>query len=222
MEYKKNINDLVINPDNPRTISEFMEGKLIESILVFPQMLELRPILINKNNVIIGGNQRVTVLKKIAEMEQVDIEDYLFNQKKFRKLSELEKSELLNYWESWKETPIVQVRILDDLSVEEEKEILVKDNLHYGEDDVDILKQHFDRESIGDYLGTVAWNLYDYDDRMNDQMLDTKKTYPQKFKCGYVECQLTDEEFRLLNVALDEYLAKNDGISDGFLTYIMN
>lgn len=222
MENKKNINDLVINPDNPRTISEFMEGKLIESILVFPQMLELRPILINKNNVIIGGNQRVSVLKKIAEMEQVDIEDYLFNQKKFRKLSEHEKSELLNYWESWKETPIVQVRILDDLSVEEEKEILVKDNLHYGEDDVDILKQHFDRESIGDYLGTVAWNLYDYDDRMNDQMLDTKKTYPQKFKCGYVECQLTDEEFRLLNVALDEYLAKNDGISDGFLTYIMN
>lgn len=222
MENKKNINDLVINPDNPRTISEFMEGKLIESILVFPQMLELRPILINKNNVIIGGNQRVSVLKKIAEMEQVDIEDYLFNQKKFRKLSEQEKSELLNYWALWKKTPIVPVRILDDLSVEEEKEILVKDNLHYGEDDVDILKQHFDRESIGDYLGTVAWNLYDYDDRMNDQMLDTKKTYPQKFKCGYVECQLTDEEFRLLNVALDEYLAKNDGISDGFLTYIMN
>ena len=222
MENKKNINDLVINPDNPRTISEFMEGKLIESILVFPQMLELRPILINKNNVIIGGNQRVSVLKKIAEMEQVDIEDYLFNQKKFRKLSEQEKSELLNYWALWKKTPIVPVRILDDLSVEEEKEILVKDNLHYGEDDVDILKQHFDRESIGDYLGTVAWNLYDYDDRMNDQMLDTKKTSPQKFKCGYVECQLTDEEFRLLNVALDEYLAKNDGISDGFLTYIMN
>lgn len=222
MENKKDINDLAINPDNPRTISEFMEGKLIESILVFPQMLELRPILINKNNIIIGGNQRVSVLKKIAEMEQVDIENYLFNQKKFRKLSEQEKYELLNYWELWKETPIVPVRILDDLSVEEEKEILVKDNLHYGEDDVDILKQHFDRESIGDYLGTVAWNLYDYDDRMNDQMLDTKKTHPQKFKCGYVECQLTDEEFRLLNVALDKYLAKNDGISDGFLTYIMN
>lgn len=221
MNNKKRITELLINPDNPRTMSEFMEGKLIESILVFPNMLELRPILINKTNLVIGGNQRVTVLNKILEMDPMEIEDFLFNQKKYRKASSEEQQALLEFWEKWKSEPVVPVRILDNITLEEEKEILVKDNLHYGEDDVDVLKKHFDRESIGDYLGTVAWNLYDYSDKMNDQMLDTKKTYPQRFKCGYVECQITDEEFRLLNEALDKYLAENDGISDGFLTYIM-
>lgn len=34
---KKDIRKLKANPDNPRTMSEFMEGKLIESILVFPK-----------------------------------------------------------------------------------------------------------------------------------------------------------------------------------------
>ena len=81
---KKDIRKLKPNPDNPRTMSEFMEGKLIESILVFPAMLELRPILINKDDVIVGGNGRVECLNKILELDDNEIEDYLFNQKKFR------------------------------------------------------------------------------------------------------------------------------------------
>ena len=56
---KKDIRKLKPNPDNPRTMSEFMEGKLIESLLVFPKMLELRPILVNQEEVIVGGNGRV-------------------------------------------------------------------------------------------------------------------------------------------------------------------
>lgn len=218
---KIDIRKLNPNPDNPRTMSEFMEGKLIESILVFPKMLELRPILINKDNVIVGGNGRVECLNKILNLDNNEIEDYLFNQKKFRMSSEEDKTALLDFWAKWKEKHVTFVRVLDDVTAEEEKEILVKDNLHYGEDDIEIMKQHFERESIGDYLGSVAWNLYDYSDKINDQNLDLTKTYPEKFRCGYVECQMTDQEFKGLCARLDEYLQENEGISDGFLTALL-
>lgn len=218
---KIDIRKLTPNPDNPRTMSEFMEGKLIESILVFPKMLELRPILINKDNVIVGGNGRVECLNKILNLDNNEIEDYMFNQKKFRMSSEEDKTALLDFWAKWKEKPVTFVRVLDDVTAEEEKEILVKDNLHYGEDDIEIMKQHFERESIGDYLGSVAWNLYDYSDKINDQNLDLTKTYPEKFRCGYVECQMTDQEFKGLCARLDEYLQENEGISDGFLTALL-
>lgn len=218
---KKDIRKLKLNPDNPRTMSEFMEGKLIESLLVFPKMLEVRPILLNTDMVIVGGNQRVTVLNKILTMDENEIEDYLFNQKKFRMASDEAKNALLAFWAKWKKKPEVPVRVMTDITPEEEKEILVKDNLHYGEDDIEILKKNFDRDAIGDYTGVVGWNLYDYDDKINDQGLDLTKTYPEKFKCGYVECQMTDQEFKDLCARLEVYLAENEGVSDGFLTTLL-
>lgn len=218
---KKDIRKLKQNPDNPRTMSEFMEGKLIESILVFPKMLELRPILINKENVIVGGNGRIQCLMKILELESNEIEDFMFNQKKFRTASDEEQQALIKFWDDWKKKPVAFVRILDDLTAEEEKEILVKDNLHYGEDDIDIMKRHFERESIGDYLGSVAWNLYDYTDKINDKELNLTKSYPEKFKCGYIECQMTDEEYKELCAELEKYLENNEGSSDGFLTFLL-
>lgn len=222
MDIRVDVRNLLINPDNPRQMSEFMEGKLIESLLVFPKMLEARPILVNEDNLVLGGNQRVTVLNKILIMDENEVEDYLFNQKKFRKAPDAEKQAIMAYWREWKENPQVPVRVVDNLTKEEEKELLVKDNLHYGEDDIEIMKKHFDRESIGDFLGGVAWNLYDYDDKMNYKELEIKVTsFPEKFKCGYVECQLTDEEFRMLVERLDAYLAENEGKSDGFLTHIL-
>lgn len=53
------ITDLKENPDNPRTISEKEFAKLVKSIRDFPEMLRLRPIIIDKNNVVIGGNMRL-------------------------------------------------------------------------------------------------------------------------------------------------------------------
>lgn len=46
------------NPNNPRTINNDKMRKLTKSIKEFPEMLEIRPVVIDKNNVVIGGNQR--------------------------------------------------------------------------------------------------------------------------------------------------------------------
>jgi len=51
------------NPNNPRTIKEDKFEKLVRSIQDFPEMLEARPIVVNPDGVIIGGNMRYKACK---------------------------------------------------------------------------------------------------------------------------------------------------------------
>ena len=55
---KLKINELKPNESNPRIIKEAKFKKLVQSIKDFPEMLELRPIILDENNVILGGNMR--------------------------------------------------------------------------------------------------------------------------------------------------------------------
>lgn len=52
------------NPSNPRIISEEKFQRLVESIQKAPWMLKLRPIVVNADGVILGGNQRFKACKK--------------------------------------------------------------------------------------------------------------------------------------------------------------
>ena len=54
-----NINELKSNPNNPRLIKDNKFKQLVKSIQDFPQMLELRPIVIDENNIVLGGNMRL-------------------------------------------------------------------------------------------------------------------------------------------------------------------
>jgi ParB-like chromosome segregation protein Spo0J len=58
------------NPENPRIIKDHKFKQLVESIKSFPQMLELRPIIIDENNVVLGGNMR---LKACIEAGLTDV-----------------------------------------------------------------------------------------------------------------------------------------------------
>ena len=55
---KLKINKIQSNVSNPRIIKDNKFKKLVQSIKDFPEMLELRPIVIDENNIILGGNMR--------------------------------------------------------------------------------------------------------------------------------------------------------------------
>lgn len=55
---KINISKIKPNPDNPRLINKTNFKKLVNSIKEFPEMLKLRPIVVDENNIILGGNMR--------------------------------------------------------------------------------------------------------------------------------------------------------------------
>jgi hypothetical protein len=52
------VTDIKLHPNNPRIIRDHKFKTLVKSIKDFPEMLELRPIVVNKDNVILGGNMR--------------------------------------------------------------------------------------------------------------------------------------------------------------------
>jgi len=51
--------ELRLNQDNPRVIKDEKFKKLVKSIQEFPQMLEIRPIVVNDEMVVLGGNMRL-------------------------------------------------------------------------------------------------------------------------------------------------------------------
>ena len=64
------IQEIKSNPNNPRIIKDHKFKQLIKSIQDFPQMLELRPIVIDENNMVLGGNMR---LKACLEAGLTDV-----------------------------------------------------------------------------------------------------------------------------------------------------
>lgn len=66
------ISEIVKNPKNPRKIKGEQLNKLMESIQRDPEFMKLRPIVIDENNMILGGNQRYTAIKKLGMKEIPD------------------------------------------------------------------------------------------------------------------------------------------------------
>tara|TARA_R110000851_G_scaffold201830_1_gene353545 strand:+ start:102 stop:677 length:576 start_codon:yes stop_codon:yes gene_type:complete len=64
MKKKVKISDVKNNPNNPRLIKDDKFKKLVASINSFPEMLEKRPIVVDEDLMVLGGNMR---LKASAE-----------------------------------------------------------------------------------------------------------------------------------------------------------
>ena len=67
-----NISKIKSNPKNPRVIRDDRFIKLKNSIREFPHMMELRPMVVNSENIVLGGNMR---LKALKELGYTDIPD---------------------------------------------------------------------------------------------------------------------------------------------------
>lgn len=79
--------ELKLNDKNPRKISKDKLEKLKQSIKDFEIMMAARPIVIDSNNIILGGNMRFTALKALGYKEIPDnwvykMEDLTDKQKK--------------------------------------------------------------------------------------------------------------------------------------------
>ncbi len=69
---KVKITQVKTNPNNPRLIKDDKFKKLVRSIKEFPEMLEIRPIVVDKDNIVLGGNMRLRACKE-AGLKEVHI-----------------------------------------------------------------------------------------------------------------------------------------------------
>ena len=110
---KMKVSEIKNNPNNPRLIKDDKFKKLVQSIKDFPEMLEIRPIVINKDNIILGGNMR---FKACIEAGLKDV-------------------------------PVKKV----DLTAEQEREFIIKDNVSGGEWDWDLIANEWDTKELEDW-----------------------------------------------------------------------
>jgi hypothetical protein len=66
---KLNIAAIKPNEENPRFITDAKFKKLVNSIKDFPEMLEARPLVIDEDNIVLGGNMRLKALKAAGVFE---------------------------------------------------------------------------------------------------------------------------------------------------------
>ena len=80
---KVSIEKLVMNPENPRTITETKFNKLVKSIQEFPEMLKIRPIVVDENMMVLGGNMRLKACEEagLSEVYIIKAKDLTKEQK---------------------------------------------------------------------------------------------------------------------------------------------
>ena len=63
------ISEIKTNPNNPRIIKDEKFAKLVQSIKDFPKMLEIRPIVVNDDMIVLGGNMRLKACKEAGVVD---------------------------------------------------------------------------------------------------------------------------------------------------------
>ena len=135
------IKDIKSNPNNPRIIKDDKFKKLVQSIIDFPRMLEIRPIVVNDEMVVLGGNMRLKACKEAG----------------------------------LKEIPVIKA---SDLTPEQQREFIIKDNVGFGEWDWAMLANEWDYKELDDWgltlpnFGDNLTNNNDYEGKDQNSKLD--------------------------------------------------
>lgn len=148
---------VVENEENPRTITTEKFQKLVKSLLVFPRMLTLRPIVIDETMKVLGGNMRLRALKHIVSM---DWDTLRFTVSKGERFTKGEVDALLKYWEGWRKKPVVTIVNATDLTEAQKSEFIIKDNVSFGAWDYNILANAFDADLLESW-GMTSAELFD-------------------------------------------------------------
>lgn len=218
---KKNVSELIINPINPRRIRVEQKKRLQQSMMLFPKMLQVRDIIVNKDNVVLAGNQRTSILKEIVNTSPLDWMVILQDNEKWSEATESQREAIVDYWKGWIENPEIEVTVADNLSEEEEKELIIKDNQEYGEFDYDVLLHLYDDVNLINFGMDEA--LFYNPDEDDTVVAKIKGSTPKKIDMltfGKNGCSVTKEVYDLLVKKYNEYIDMM-GVNYGFVKSLL-
>lgn len=157
---------VVENEENPRTITTEKFQKLVKSILVFPRMLTLRPIVVDETFKVLGGNMRLKALRHITTMQEDGI---LAKLEEDTHLTEAERNLDIAYWRLWQKKPTATIVKADDLTEAQKKEFIIKDNVGFGDWDTNMLANAWNTDLLKDW-GMEDWQLTGFNDKKEDEL----------------------------------------------------
>lgn len=176
MESKKiGLSALSLNANNPRTITDDAFQRLVTSVLVFPKMLALRPIVVDGVGVALGGNMRLRALLAVAALSIDEIEARLLGCDEYVEKLPAERDVLLGYWRAWLECPTAEVVLGDELSDDEMRAFVIKDNVMFGAWDVSALNDDWDARLLEGWGVEISDEGDEVEDAESDRVNMTLK-----------------------------------------------
>ncbi len=146
--YKEKISKVKPNPNNPRIIKDDKFEKLVRSIKEFPKMLEIRPIVVNDDMIVLGGNMRLKACKEAG----------------------------------LKEVPIIKA---SDLTENEQKQFIIKDNVSGGEWDWEALAANWNADELEEWgLDVLEWEGQTEPTEQKDLSDELKETFEIIVTCA--------------------------------------
>jgi hypothetical protein len=156
------------NSNNPRFIRDEKFQKLVKSIKDFPDMLAIRPIVVNKELTVLGGNMRLKACQEAG----------------------------------LKEVPIIKV----ELTEEQERQFIIKDNVGYGEWDWEIIANEWDIAELEEMGLDLPGDLADADEFGEDFDLNDGDKEPFQ----QMTFTLADEQATQIKNALEDIKATEE------------
>lgn len=141
------------NEANPRTITPENLKRLVRSILEFPRMLQVRPVITDETGLILGGNMRHKALAEIASMSEEEIMAEIGTLRSVQRKVKGEQDELAGFWRKWLKSPYLYAIRETELTEDDKREFVIKDNVHAGQWDYDMLR-NFDGEDLQEWCVT--------------------------------------------------------------------
>lgn len=218
---KKIVSDLVLNPENPRKITKDNLTRLQQSIMLFPKMLYYSDIIINSDSVVLAGNQRVNILKRISKSSFLDWCLVLEGNNEWDGLNEKQKDKVIDYWKKWRDNPEVDCTLFD-ADVEEQKRLVYLDNKNFGEYEVAKMLQIADEKTLIGY-GFDQGMFYIPEENSN-VVSKTKLGYGKKInvlKFARNSIAVTREEYDALVERYENYIDDN-GVDIGFVSSLLS
>lgn len=157
---KVNLKQVATNDENPRSITDTKFAKLVNNVLSFPKMLELRPIVISDEMKALGGNMRLRALQHISKMKPAELEGLLATIPDYTKATDGEREAVMQHWQSWLKKPTAPVVYASTLTEQEQRRFIILDNVGFGDWDWDELANKWDGEELGDW-GLDNWGAGD-------------------------------------------------------------
>ena len=155
-----NISEVKPNPNNPRIIKDDKFAKLVQSIKDFPKMLEIRPIVVNSDMIVLGGNMRLKACKEAG----------------------LKKVHIIK---------------AEDLTEEQQREFIIKDNVSGGEWDWSMLANEWNSEDLDKWgLDVPGFDSQDYSDK--NQEVDVNEFEDKMI----IKLQYVEDEYHIVKDAL--------------------
>ncbi len=161
------LSQINVNARNPRSITDSQLARLVKSLLVFPEMQNLRPIVIDETYTALGGNMRYRALTAISQKTIEEISDILQTDSKgFGKKTAMEQERIIQHWADWLEDPTAIIVRANELTEAQKREFIIKDNVGFGDWDNDILTEDFDPGEL------IDWGLGDLDEDQAEEDAD--------------------------------------------------